>query len=236
MRIAARWIAGLSAVSLLTMAATTAIARIRSFPPVPAGWKVDDSATGDLNGDGVGDVALVLRKDDPKLVLRNEGMGSETLDTNPRRLVIFFRQGTAFRQVASSSRLLPPAGSKDSPCLADPLGEGGISIAQQVLTLSMDYWLSCGGWGTSTNTYKFKREGARFRLIGFDHREFMRNSGKGEEVSVNFLSNRKSQTPFAIDDSIPKKLRWSRIKPQRHYLDSLDLEACPQVDRTTTLC
>lgn len=231
-----RWFGGFLAVSVLAVAGTTAMAKVENLPPVPAGWMIDASASGDLNGDGISDIAVILRKTDPKLVRKNEGLGESVIDSNPRRLVVYFRNGSAFREAAASSRLLPPAGSEDSPCLADPLSEGGISIAQQVLSISLNYWMSCGGWGTSKNTYKFKREGVRFRLIGFDHMEFMRNSGEGEEVSVNFLTGRKSQTPFAIDDSIPKKLNWSRIKPQRFYLDSLDLETCPQIDKNTALC
>jgi hypothetical protein len=233
---ASRWVAGLIALTVLAVAGSTATANASISPPVPVGWQVDASATGDLNGDGTSDVAIVLRRSDPKLIVHNDGLGTAELDTNPRRLVIYFRQGSTFREVAATLRLLPSAASTESTCLADPFEDGGIAIARQVLSISLNFWMSCGGWGTSTNTYKFKREGSRFRLIGFDHMEFMRNSGEGEKFSVNFLTGRKSQTPFAIDDSIPEKYRWSRIRPQRHYLDSLELESCPAVDDSTALC
>ena len=206
-------------------------------PPIPTGWKLDATAIGDLTGDAVSDTAVVVRQDNPKLVRSNDGLGSPQLDTNPRQLLVFERTPQGFRQIAAATKLVPPAGSLDTPCLDDPLAEGGISIAKQVLSLNLHYWLSCGSWGVASNKFHFKRQGTRFLLIGFDRMEFMRNSGLGEEVSVNFLTNRKSTTPFAIDDSIPKRLRWSRIKPQRYFLESLDLvSGCPQVDARTYLC
>lgn len=205
-------------------------------PSIPAGWKVEASATGDLTGDGVGDTAVVIRQTDPRLVVHNEGMGNPELDANPRQLLVFQRTATGFRQVAAATNLVPPAGTPDSRCLEDPLAEGGISIARQVLSVQLNTWLSCGGWGTAINTYKFKRVSGRFRLIGFDRTEFMRNSGLGEEVSVNFLTSRKSATPYAIDDSVRRRLRWSRIKPQRIYLDTFDIRACVPVDAKTSLC
>lgn len=193
-------------------------------------------ASGDLTGDGIRDVVMVIRGADPALIIHNDQLGASELDTNPRRLLVYAGSAQGWRQIAVSNGFIPPAGSEDSSCLADPLAEGGIEIARGVLAVKLHYWLSCGGWDVTSNTFKFKREGSRLRLIGFDHTEFMRNSGEGEESSFNFLTSRKSMTPFAIDDLIPKHLRWSRIKPQRFYLDSIDLAQCPAIDKSVYLC
>jgi hypothetical protein len=216
--------------------AASAQGKAAEAPPVPEGWKVDATAFGDLTGDGVSDFAMVVRQDDPKQVIRNDRLGAEQIDTNPRRLLIFAGSATGFKQIAASDRMIPPAGDVDNVCLVDPLEDGGVLIKAGVLSVNLHYWQSCGGWGTASNTYKFRREGARFRLIGFDRTEFMRNSGEGDELSVNFLTSRKSTTPFAIDDSIPRRLKWSRIRAQKLYLDSVDIEACLAIDQTTNLC
>ncbi|MEQ1497080.1 MAG: hypothetical protein ABL914_00330 [Novosphingobium sp.] len=205
-------------------------------PPIPAGWKIDASADGDLNGDGVTDAAVVIRQVNAGLIVQNAGLGAQELDTNPRHLLVFAKTAQGFRQIAAAAKLIPPAGSDGNPCLADPLEEGGISIAKQVLSVKLHYWQSCGSWGVTSNTYRFKLQTGRFRLIGYDRMEFMRNSGEGEELSVNFLTRKKSTAPFAIDDSVPKRPRWTRIKPQRFYLDTLDLDACPKIDASTYLC
>ena len=102
--------------------------------------------------------------------------------------------------------------------------------------MKLHYWLSCGSWGVTANTYRFRLQSGRFRLTGFDQMEFMRNSGEGTEVSVNFLTGRKSASKFAIDDSIPKRLKWTKVRPQRMYLDTLDLSECVAIDKATNLC
>lgn len=221
---------------LALSAAVPASSRSVAGPPIPVGWKLDASANGDLTGDGIADAAIVIRRADPKRVIHNDGLGTPELDTNPRRLLVFARTVSGFSQIAAADHLIPPAAREDSVCLEDPLSEGGISIRKHVLAVNLHYWLSCGSWGVTSNTYVFKWMASRFRLIGYDRMEFMRNSGEGEKVSVNFLTSRKTTTPFAIDDSTPERLRWTRIKPQRHYLDAIDLETCPAIDAKTYLC
>jgi hypothetical protein len=204
--------------------------------PIPAGWKVDKLASGDLTGDGVNDTAVVIRRTDPKLIVKNEGLGEPQLDTNPRQLLVFEKAAKGYAQIAAATKLIPPAGSDANPCLTDPLDEGGISIARQVLSVNLHYWQSCGSWSVTSNTYGFKRQAGRFRLIGFDRMEFMRNSGEGQEISVNFLTGRKSTKPFSNEESRPKPARWSKIKPLQVFLDRLDLDACPKIDVQTYLC
>lgn len=218
------------------LVATSAQSRRLAGPPIPAGWAADASASGDLTGDGISDTAVVIRQVDPNLIIHNERLGQQALDTNPRQLLVFERTSQGFRQIAVATKLIPPAGSEENSCLEDPLAEGGISIAGKVLSVTLHYWLSCGSWGVTANTYKFRLKSSRFRLIGFDRMEFMRSSGEGEKVSANYLTGQKSTTPFAIDDSIPRKLRWTRFEPKPVYLDTLDINACPQVDARTSLC
>jgi len=220
----------------LILSAATAPAATAAAPAAPMGWKVVATVSGDLTSDGKADLVQVIQRSDPKLVIRNEGLGSDELDTNPRRLLILARAGTGFRQLAAVDGFIPPAADAETPCLADPLEEGGVAIAHGVLSVNLRYWLSCGSYGVTGTTFKFRHEAGRFRLIGFDRMEFMRSSGQGEKVSVNFLTNRKAMTPFAIDDSIPERLKWSRIKPQRHFLDTLSLSACAPIDAVTRLC
>lgn len=157
---------------------------------VPQGWKLDYSAEGDLNGDGLSDAAIVIRGQDPAKIVRNEGLGASELDTNPRQLLVFLRQGQGYRLAAANRDWLPPAGNSDSPCLQDPLEDGGIGIKNGRLTVVLHYWLSCGSWGVQNNTYTFRLEGRRFRLIGLDQVSYMRNGGEQTTVSTNYLSRR----------------------------------------------
>src|SRR5262245_18638321 len=57
---------------------------------VPAGWKLETQVSGDLNRDGIADLVLVLRENNPKNVIEHENLGENPLDTNPRILAIAF--------------------------------------------------------------------------------------------------------------------------------------------------
>lgn len=63
---------------------------------------------GDLNGDGVSDLLLVLRMNDPKNVVKNDGLGPDELDTNPRMLVVAFADNSKkYRLVVADHTLIP---------------------------------------------------------------------------------------------------------------------------------
>lgn len=190
---------------------------------VPEGWVLLQRAQGDLNADGRDDAVLVLEKNDPLNRRRHSGLGANELNLNPRRLLILFQTPDGYRSMLSTDRFLPPEGDEQSPCLADPLGEGGVRIARNTLRISFDYWLSCGGWETSGDTYTFRYQQARFRLTGRDHRAFMRNSGEGSEYSVNYVTGAvkiiKGLNEF--EPSKPKTT-WQRVSASTPlYLDEI---------------
>ena len=59
---------------------------------VPPGWAATHYASGDLNGDQRADAALIIQQQNPALRLKNEGLGADVLDTNPRRLLVLVRE------------------------------------------------------------------------------------------------------------------------------------------------
>src|SRR5688572_17460630 len=58
----------------------------------PKNWTVVSKSEGDLNGDKLTDCVLVVQGTDKKFLYKNEGLGTDVFDTNPRILVIAFRQ------------------------------------------------------------------------------------------------------------------------------------------------
>lgn len=58
---------------------------------LPMEWRIEIQKSGDLNGDGRDDVALVLRAIDDRNVIDTRGRGgTDNLDTNPRILAVAF--------------------------------------------------------------------------------------------------------------------------------------------------
>ena len=63
--------------------------QIKDF--VPENWTIIKQASGDLNKDNAEDIALVIQSTDPKNIIANDGLGEDTIDTNPRSLIILFK-------------------------------------------------------------------------------------------------------------------------------------------------
>lgn len=152
---------------------------------VPAGWKLETSATGDLNKDGVDDLALLLRQDNPANVLKNDSLGENPFDTNPRILAAAFASGGVYKLALQNHTLIP---RRESPTLEDPLSEGGLSIDHGSLVVKVSFFASAGAWETYNSTFRLRHDGDQFRLIGFDKYWVHRGSGEMEQTSVNYLT------------------------------------------------
>lgn len=181
---------------------------------VPQGWKILKTTTGDLNRDGQNDTVLVIEENNPENVIANAGLGSSVLNTNPRTLLVLFKTASGY-QLISKNELLPSENDTESPCLADPLEEGGMTIAKGLLKISLHYWLSCGSWYVTNNSYTFRYQNNNFNLIGFDSNDFHRASGDITEKSINFSTGKVKSTTgkneFA-ETSQPVKVQWSTLK------------------------
>ena len=191
---------------------------------VPPGWAATYYASGDLNGDKRADAALIIQQQNPALRLKNEGLGADVLDTNPRRLLVLVRENQGYRLlVQTQTHFLPPQGAADAPCLADPLEDDALTIRQGRLWLDVDYWLSCGSWGTRRDTYQFRYQKGSMQLIGADSRFFSRNSHDESRTSVNLLSG-KIKTTTGINESYRERHRPRERWTQLARLPETDLQ------------
>jgi len=193
---------------------------------VPHGWKLIKSTKGDLNQDGKIDAVLVLERTDPKNLKQSDGLGAPVLNLNPRRLVVLLKTTAGYNKVVDAARFLPSENSEDSTCLSDPLEEGGIGVVRGLLQIDLHYWLSCGSWGVNHAKFIFRYENERFRLIGFDAFEFMRNSGESSEYSTNFVTGKKKITSgLNMFETTKGKVSWKKIPGNRSYfLDEMSSE------------
>jgi hypothetical protein len=191
---------------------------------VPAKWKIIAEAKGDLNKDGLVDVALVIENTDSKNFISNaDRLGRDTLNINPRMLMVLFKQNNGkYLLAARNTGFVPSENDDESPCLADPIGEtGGIEIKKGVLIVSFQYWLSCGSYGVNTNSYTFRYQDKKFALIGLDEHYYSRASGEITKMSINFSTNSMNYTEggnmFKEEDSKPKT-KFKKI-PAKKLLD-----------------
>jgi hypothetical protein len=184
---------------------------------VPAGWVLEARASGDLNQDGTGDLAFVIRQNDPANILSGiEGLGEDPFDTNPRILAVAFRNAPMgdYALQLENHTLIP---RRTDPVADDPFDkDDGIVITRGGMQVRLRWFLSAGGWGTFTAAYTFRNRNGRFELIGYDREDLHRGSGETKAVSANYLTRRMKVTTGSIEHDA-NKVTWKSL-PQRPLL------------------
>ena len=177
----------------------------------PKGWRVEFTAQGDLNGDEAADVALVLRDTDPGKIIDNDGFGPPRFNTNPRLLVVAFRNSAGGYDLALENHTLIPRGTE--PNLDDVLEDAVPPvIAGGALKLSLSLFANAGGWDAGQMSFAFRWRDGRWGLVGYDSSMVQRNSGETTDVSVNFLTRKIKRTTGRID-SDKNQVRWTSLPP-----------------------
>jgi len=175
---------------------------------VPKGWTVEIESRGDLNGDRIPDLMLVLHMTDPGHVLKNDGFGASEIDTNPRMLVVAFAdKATKEYSLALANHTLIPRHT--NPVMDDPLE--GAAIVKGTVQVSLTFWTSAGSWFTSQTKYTFRDQDGCFKLIGYDSTETKRNSGETSTVSINYPARKMKITKGSIEND-RVKTSWKTLR------------------------
>lgn len=200
---------------------------------VPKGWQIIARAVGDLNKDGKPDITLIIEHTNKENFIKNESLGSDALNLNPRYLLILFKDDNGYYLAAAHKKFIPSANDEVSTCLADPLlQDGGLTITKGVLLVDFNYWLSCGSYEVSHKTFTLRWQNKHFELIGYDSRDYSRSSGDESSVSINFVTKKKALTTGGnmFDDAQNKpKTVWKTIKIDK-FIALQDLDKSTQID------
>jgi hypothetical protein len=178
---------------------------------VPTGWALESQVSGDLTGDGVPDLALVLHEQNPNNVVGYGSLGENPFNTNPRILAVAFglADDAGFSLALENHTLIP---RRIDPTLEDPLAEGGVTVERATLRVTLGFFSSAGSWMMSRTTYVLRHQNSRFELIGFDRDIVQRSSGETTDVSVNYLTKRAKVTSGSID-SDRGTVVWKALSP-----------------------
>lgn len=185
---------------------------------VPKGWTVEMESRGDLNGDGVPDLMLVLHMVNPVNVITNDGFGTSELDTNPRMLVVAFAEKATSRySLALVNHTLIPRHT--NPSMDDPLEDA--AIVKGTVHVSLGFWMSAGSWFTSQTELTFRYQDGCFKLIGYDSTGTQRNSGETSTVSINYLTRKAKITKGNIEND-RQDVSWKTVRiPSLPCLDAV---------------
>ena len=194
---------------------------------VPKHWSVIMKVDGDLNKDSLADTALIVEQENPENISVTEY--NDTLNTNPRALLVLFKQENGTYKLAAKNDkgfIEPP---KESSSLLDPLGEGGINIKKNTLRLRFQYFFSAGSWYITNVEYVFRYQNNHFELIGVETNSFHRATGEETIVSFNLSTNKLETTMggnvFEEKENNPKKETETFIYNPKPILDNIEATA-----------
>ncbi len=209
-------------------AAPTLPAAAQSY--LPKGWKLLEVVKADLNSDGRDDLVFVREEDDPKKITQEPRSNDGVRNLNPRVMVVLLAEEGGYRKLAEYTKLIPPAFDPMYDMMDDRFN--GISVKKGILTVGFRYWASAGTWWMSMESYKFRLEAGRLRLIGSETDSFHRGSGEKDLVSTNHLTGKVKRTSglneFDEKESKPK-IKWETL-PSRKPIYMDELPACARPD------
>ncbi len=162
---------------------------------LPKGWTVETQARGDLNGDGVADLAAVLVQDD-------QVQGD---DQPERAMIVILSYGKAKFTLA---------GTNDTIFQCKGCGgvkEGvGISIKKGVIIATQ----SSGSREFASETWRFRYDSPkrRFIIIGNDLETWDGLEGAGTNESSNYLTGQKITENYLYDENGDQKIVCSSKK------------------------
>ena len=192
---------------------------------IPKGWKKILTANGDLNKDKLEDTVIVIEKEDKENIKKNDVLGPDYLNLNPRILLVLFKQkdGAYILAAKNDKGFIKSEGNEDNSALMDTLDN--IIIKNNVLKIVFNYFMSAGSWWTSTDIYIFRFQNNVFELIGYESNAYMRNTGEEEGTSINFSTNKAKITTggniFEEKENNPKdELRYLKFE-KKFILDEM---------------
>lgn len=179
---------------------------------IPNGWRILDSKVGDLNQDGILDLVFAIQNTDKNSMELNDGVGSDSIDLNPRILGIYFATASGiFNQKLVSKDFIILRGS---PTMDEPFE--GFSINKKgILDINFRFWFSAGSWSMSNHKYRFRFQNNAFELIGYDSNEANRATGESTDYSVNFLTKKMKITKGNFSKDDPESVEWKEFSLEK---------------------
>lgn len=173
---------------------------------VPDGW-IHQEAQGDLNKDGIPDLAVVATPDfKENLRTRDDGY---VYNFNKPILAIYFGTGQGKLQLWKQYDNVLPA-DEDENCSHEIKME---ITSRNTLRISVMLFCSMGSYDTTVDYFTYRYQHGDFYLIGFDSEELQRNKGDCTEISENYLTWKRQVKHYNVFfyDKQPTE-KWTRIK------------------------
>lgn len=174
---------------------------------VPAGWKLEAEASGDLDHDGRPDLAVVIRSEKPDLSFDGHPL------RGPRMLIVAFGAAPAlndggasqggYERVVANHTLIPRTDNPNADDYFDAETHP-LQIRRGELSVALTLFLSMGGWDTWTNTFTFVWKKDRMELARFEGDSTNRGSGVTTLTIADYGRRRLTVTTGSIENDLSK--------------------------------
>lgn len=174
-------------------------------------WELRKEAKGDLNKDGIEDLALVIQDTDPANIEADEYMER---DGNPRTLIILFgTENGCYELIEKRTDYIP---THQDIGMVDPFDN--MEIKNGTLHFSFVSFATMGTWETSSYKYIWRYQDDAFRLIGASSSFLHRATGEASDISVNYSTMRYSVTTYLMfeeDGDDQKQTEWFYLENEK---------------------
>ena len=195
-------------------------ARVEDF--APRGWKIHKQASGDLNGDGRPDVALILF--DKSL---DDALSRSIENPQPSLVIALATEQGRWRRAGINSKLIVSDDSGFAPLKLE-INKGVVVLRQEeqsdISANTLDY--------AYTHRFRYDSAADRFLLIGEDNANTHRDAvADGIRVSDNYLTGervitimRAAHGKYAGETNTPRRIEKKNIFLEEARMQDLDFD------------
>ena len=174
---------------------------------VPNGWDIQ-SATGDLNKDGIEDFVLIVRPNDPAYIKTRDD--DFQYNFNPLFLAVYFGSPSGvYKRFKVWYDTI--SGREDEE--RDITNEVSIT-PKGAIDITVSSWSSMGTADTGGTTYRYRFQSGDFYLIGEESTWGNRLAAEWERTSINYLSGQKEVTSGDLITRRNLKTKQVKIKKE----------------------
>ena len=174
---------------------------------VPNGWDIQ-SATGDLNKDGIEDFVLIVRPNDPAYIKTRDD--DFQYNFNPLFLAVYFGSPSG---VYKRFKVWHDTVSGREDEYTDITNELSIT-PKGAIDIRVSYCSNIRTDETGATTYRYRFQSGDFYLIGEESSWLNRMTGEGESTSINYLTGQKEITTGNMIEEKDLKTKKVKIKKE----------------------